>query len=329
MHPLAIERARRDYLLHLSGTSYPLHSPTRPTERYRIQRAFWRFEIFCRLFPETPTIYRANDVELNKDRRRYLSRLQQWECEEVASVVPFLFRVLERIYNPAILRNQARHVKRSELQWKSFLAPAPMEKPEGFEEEPSDFDKGCDWYEWQRECGWMMGSGFAVYGPMNIHWRLGKIGLEGKNLSWGAAEISHQKWLAHQVSKGLKRLLTSHQQYVHDEGEVFSRRYPIQRYEPPQLHNAPIETLLKWRYWTIGHWGMDDERFECTVTKHVRQWEDMSDAYLPSCSWISPAGRSHRIHSLSLREFGYVFWDTRNKKEDLIRSRLSRSSLEN
>lgn len=104
----------------------------------------------------------GNDVELNEDRRKYLSRLQIWECEELASVVPFLFRILERIYDPAVFRNQANHVKRSGLQWKSFLAQAPLMEPISYDK-PSDCQNRCDWEKELR---------FPAHGGIEKCWRL-------------------------------------------------------------------------------------------------------------------------------------------------------------
>ena len=124
-------------LQHLATLPNPWRLPAHPIETYRIKRAFWRFELFCRIFPEVPSMEAGNDVELDQDRKIYLARLQQWECEEVASVVPFLFRLLERIYDPSVLCNQANHLKRSQLQWNSFLSQAPAEETIPIREERS------------------------------------------------------------------------------------------------------------------------------------------------------------------------------------------------
>ena len=299
-------RARRAYLQHLAKAPYPWQSPIHPIENYRIQRALWRFELFCQLFPEKPTMGTGNNVELNEDRRRYLSRLQRWECEEVASIVPFLFRILERIYDPAVFRNQAAHVKRSKIQWKSFLAQAPAKKPIGCNDKPSERQNECDWEKELR---------FAAHGGLEEYWRLNKTGPEDNILNERTAELGHRKWMAHQVSKGLRHVLACHQQYVHDHGEVFSRHYPIQRYEPSLLYNAPAEAFLRWHYRLWGQSALDDYRLELTITKHIRQWEDMPEAHLSSWCWDS-TGSDFMMHvTLNLREVGYVFWDARSKKD--------------
>lgn len=299
------DRARRVYLRHLANTPFPWRFPAHPIEMYRIKRAFWRFELFCRLFPEKPTMDTGNDVELNGDRRIYLARLQKWECEEVTSVVPFLFRVLERIYDPAVFRNQANHVKRSRLQWKSFLTQAPMKRLRGMDEEPS---------AWQNECAWEYEIKFAAHGGREECSRLGYAGPDGNILNGLAAELSQQKWLAHQVSRGLRHILACHQQFMHDQGKVFSRHYPSQRYEPSQMYNAPVEALLRWHYRPWGQMEVEDHRLEEIITKHLRQWEDMPEAHVPSCCWTLRVSDRYfsRYDDLSLREVGYIFWDARN-----------------
>lgn len=55
----------------------------------------------------------GNGIEMKHDRRLYLAKLQVWECRELASVVPFLFRILERIYDPPVFRNESNHLTRS------------------------------------------------------------------------------------------------------------------------------------------------------------------------------------------------------------------------
>ena len=85
----------------------------------------------------------GNDAELEKDRDRYLYGLQNWEREELASVIPFLFKVFGRIYDPAVFRNQTNYFKRSELQWEYFIAQTTTRKPRGVDK-PSDSQN--KWY---------------------------------------------------------------------------------------------------------------------------------------------------------------------------------------
>ena len=218
----------RANLRHLATTPNPWRLPAHPIETYRIKRSLWRFELFCRLFPEVPTMETGNDVELNQDRKVYLARLQQWECEEVASIVPFLFRLVEQIYDPAVF-NQADHLKRSQLQWNSFLSQAPAGEPIRINEGPNP---------WQKAESWRKRLSFAAC--VCEEWeecsRLGCAGLDGKFLGESATELSQQKWQAHQVSKGLGHIFACHQRLIRDEGKAFSKHYPIRRYEPWQFY---------------------------------------------------------------------------------------------
>ena len=296
-----IDEARRAYLHHLTKTLYPWRFPAHAIEIYRVRRAFWRFELFCRLFPEQPTMNTGNNVELNEDRRNYLARLQIWECEELASVVPFLFKILERIYDPAVLRNQVNHDRRARLQWESFLAQDSAKGPR-CSDEPSD---------WHREHDRELELRSAKDG-----WRLSRIG--SRDNFYYAAELSHQKWLSHLVSKGLRHILASHQRYTHDHGKVFSRHYPSQRYEPSQFYNAPIETLLKWYQNSGGQEPFEDYALRTATSPHFRQWKDLPGAHLPSCCWDLKRCNStanDRVDRPSLRDVGFVFWDARSKKE--------------
>lgn len=110
-------------------------------------------------------------------------------------------------------------------------------------------------------------------------------------------------------------MLASHQQYMLDHGEVFSRYYPSQRYEPSQFYNAPIETLLKWIHPPNAWVPCGDYALRDATTKHLRQWKDLPEAHLPSCCWDLKRSGSSVYDSLMLREVGYVFWDARNKTE--------------
>ena len=123
----------------------PWRLPAHLIETYRIKRSFWGFELFCQLFPKVPTMETGNDFELSQDRKVYLARLQQWECEAVASIVPFLFRLLERISDPADFRNQANHLKISQWQWNSFLSQAMAEETICINEELSPWQNAESW----------------------------------------------------------------------------------------------------------------------------------------------------------------------------------------
>ncbi|CAF9940042.1 MAG: hypothetical protein ALECFALPRED_008409 [Alectoria fallacina] len=249
----------------------------------------------------------GNDLELNEDRRKYISRLQEWELEEVViSVVPFIFRVLRRMYDPAVFRNRANHIKRSKLQWKSFLAQAPAKIPKSLNDTPSDWQKYCDW-EHELNLG--------VLGGLEEYLELHHDSPDGYVHYGSVAELSHRKWVAHQISTGLRHVLVCHQRYLHDQGEVFSGHYPIQRYEPSQSYIAHAEAFHRWHYRRWGQSAVDDYRFELIITKHIRQWEDMPEAHLSSWCWDS-IGADLLMHvTLNLREVGYVFWDARNTKD--------------
>ena len=231
-------------LQHLATLPNPWRLPPHPIETYRIKRSFWRFELFCRLFPEVPSMETGNDVELDQDRKAYLARLQQWECEEVASIVPFLFRLLERIYDPAVFRNQASHLERSQFQWSSFLSQAPAEETIPIKEEPSP---------WQNAESWQKRLSFAAC--VCEEWEecsaLGCPGHDGRFLGKSVNELNQQKWLAHQVSKGMRHIFACHQQFIRDEGKVISKHYPIRCYEPWQFYRAPVEVFLRW-HWSPG-----------------------------------------------------------------------------
>lgn len=286
----------------LADTPYPWRSPAHAIETHRIQRAFWRFDLFCRLYPETPSMSTGNDAKLNADQRNYLARLQKWECEEVASVIPFLFRILERIYDPAIFRDQTNHIKRSKLQWASFLAQAPVNEAKRYDK-PSDRQNEDDW---EAELTFGESAGLGPRGP------------KGNSLYGVAVNLGHQKWLAHQVSRGLTHILTCHQQYVHDEGKVFARHYPVQRYDPWQFYNAPVEALLRWWYRPCGSLPSDDYDLDRDTTKHVRQWEDLPEANSPSRCWSLIGYGIQMYHSLNLRDVGFVFWDSRDKEASTL-----------
>ena len=293
------------YLQYNSNSPYPWQLPAHPIETYRIQRALWRFELFCRLFPEKPTMKMGNGIEMKHDRRLYLAKLQVWECRELASVVPFLFRILERIYDPPVFRNESNHLTRSRFQWKSFLAQAPKRSIDNFSKQTS----------WQNEYNWERALRFPVHGGREEYFRLGCAGPESNQLFDRVAELSQQKWLAHQVSEGLGHVFACHRQYLRDKGEVIPARYPIQRYEPSLLYNATAEAFSRWKYGPNGELDVDDWNLEDSVTQHVRQWEDMPQAHLPSHSWVLRSAYLTPRDALRLRAVGYVFWDARDEEE--------------
>lgn len=293
------------YLQYNSSSPYPWQLPAHPIETYRIQRAFWRFELFCRLFPEKPTMKMGNGIELKHDRRLYLAKLQVWECRELASVVPFLFRILERIYDPPVFRNESNHLMRSRFQWKSFLAQAPKRSIDNFSKQTS----------WQNEFNWERALRFPVHGGREEYFRLGCAGPEGNQLFDRVAELSQQKWMAHQVSEGLGHIFACHRQYLRDKGQVIPARYPIQRYEPSLLYDATAEAFSRWKHGPNGELDVDDRNLEDLVTQHVRQWEDMPQAHLPSHSWVLRSTFITPPDALRLRAVGYVFWDARGKEE--------------
>ena len=302
----------RANLGHRAATPNLFRLPTHPHETYRIKRSFWRFELFYRLFPEVPTRETGNDIELNQDRNAFLARLQQWECAEVASIVPFLFRLLEPIYHPGIFHNHAIHLKRSQLQWNSFLPQAPAEETIRFKGEPSarlnaesrrkklSF-ASCVGKEWD-ECS-----------------RLDFPGLDGTMVGERATKRSQQKWLARQVSRGLGHVFACHQQFIHDEGKVFSNPYQIPRYEPSQFHQAPAEAFMRWHYKPYREIELEDRRLKAAVAKHSRKWTDTPEAHVPSTCWplirrehwFVPEDRLHLVDT------GFIFWCSRTRDEGL------------
>lgn len=298
-------------LRHRTAKPNPFRLPTHPIETYRIKRSFWRFELFCRLFPEVPTMETGNEVELNQDKKVYLARLQEWECEEVSSIIPFLFRLLERIYDPAVFRNQATHLKRSQLQWNSFLSQAPAEETVRFKGEPS---AQLHAEYWRKK--------ISFASCVGEEWdecpRLDFPGLEGMMVGERATKLSQQKWLAHQVSRGLGHIFACHQQFIHDEGKVFPKHYPIQRYEPSQFYKAPAEAFLRWHYMPYGEIEIEDCRPGKAVAKHSRQWSDMPEAHVPGAcwSWISREHWFAANDRLHLVNTGYIFWCSKNQDED-------------
>ena len=126
-----------------------------------------------------------------------------------------------------------------------------------------------------------------------------------------------QKWLAHQVSRGLGHIFRCHQQLIHDEGKVFSKHYPIRRYEPSQFYKAPAEAFLRWYYWSYGEIEVEDHRLEATVAKHSRYWSDVPEADMPSTCWaLIKRERWFAANDRLLQaEIGYIFWDSRSRDE--------------
>lgn len=88
-------------LLRTTKSSIPLSSyrrddiaPLSHSELTRLQRAFFRHELYCRLFPVDQEWYSTRSFPTSDDQfRLFIARLEPWEVEEVNCVHDYLMRV--------------------------------------------------------------------------------------------------------------------------------------------------------------------------------------------------------------------------------------------
>ena len=133
-----------------------------------------------------------------------------------------------------------------------------------------------------------------------------------------------QKWIAHEVSRGLPHIYRSYKQKVKDRGTIIKRNYPQHRYEPWLFFKAPIEAIMNWRgpweHQYFNPWGANH------VNIHRREWPDAPEAHLPNHCWIQKRlifGGSlgygwdnwycYSDDCRALREVSYFFWDERTR----------------
>ncbi|TVY73585.1 hypothetical protein LSUE1_G006855 [Lachnellula suecica] len=69
--------------------------PLSENERLRIDRAFYRFEIYCNLFRD----FKNPLFALSEQRVVFFSRFSPWENEQLACVHEYLLRVVSPVYN--------------------------------------------------------------------------------------------------------------------------------------------------------------------------------------------------------------------------------------
>lgn len=207
----------------LDATPHRWRLPVQPSELYRIERAFWRVHLFCKLFPERPTMDTGNDESLALDRKMFLARLQDWEYEEMASVLPLLSTILEDVYKLAVYRNPKHHNEKSLASletWKAQNGP----DPESFLHD------------------------HILHSIVRIrtHYDLPvkRIAEDKPNaqIRW-YGDALQQKWIAHEVSRGLPHIYRCYKQKLKDGGKVIKRNYPQHRYEPWLFFKAPIEGI--------------------------------------------------------------------------------------
>lgn len=208
----------------LEATPYRWRLPAQASEVYRIERAFWSIHLFCKVFAERPTMDNGEDKILSLDRKMYLARLQDWEYEEMASVLPFLSAILETIYRPAVYHNPKEHNEKSLAsleKWKAQYGPDPQS-------EHYDLDLQANVY-------------------LSTHYdRLTKRIAEDKSnaqIRW-YGDVPQQKWIAHEVSRGLPHIYRSYIQILKDSGNIIRRNYPQHRYEPGLFFKAPSEAIM-------------------------------------------------------------------------------------
>ena len=63
-----------------------LFAPLSRTEQSRLYRAFFRYELYCRMFPRAPNSLRKSIFRGQDQFRLFLSRMEPWEVEEMSCV---------------------------------------------------------------------------------------------------------------------------------------------------------------------------------------------------------------------------------------------------
>ncbi len=291
----------------LEATPYRWRLPAAQSEIYRIQRAFWRFHLYCKLFGERPTMDTGTDASLSLDRKLYLARLQNWEYEEMASILPFVSTILEAVYKPGVYSDPKVHNVNSLASleaWKAEYGP------------DSDAEHYDDLLQGQ------------LY--IHTHWDcpIKPIARDKPNaqIRW-YGDLLQRKWIAHQVSGGLVRVYRYHIQRLKDAPRIIRRHYPEQLYKPWLFVEAPIEAIMRWRGpWEHQYfypWGANH------VATHCRTWPDAPEAHEPGYCWrmkrsIFGGGLGYGWDNMycyssdcrALREVGYFFWDERPEERE-------------
>ena len=280
----------------LDATPFRWQLPVVPSELYRVQRAFWRFHLYSALYAERPTLETGIDAALGIDRRKFLARLQDWEFEEMASVLPFLATILEKIYKPAVYANPRLHNEKSLTSlkaWKTHLGQTNI--------------NASDIYLWTH------------YDRPNKSTTKKR---PSEQIKW-YGDAFQQKWIAHQVSHGLIHIHDSYKQQLEDGNRIIEQNYPTHQYEPWIFFEAPIEAVMRWQgpleHQKHNPWGATN------VQKHSRKWPDAPDADEPNYCWRmkrlifrGSAGSGwddmdcYSDDCRALREVGYFFWDERD-----------------
>ncbi|KAI9751213.1 MAG: hypothetical protein M4579_006161 [Chaenotheca gracillima] len=127
--------------------------PLSMTERGRIQRAFFRFEIFRKIFPARGTHSRIKPLfDERSQSDLFLPNFHPWEIEELICICQYLIRTIEHVFDEieddfvdTILKASASKPPRTGKTWKRTLSMSldSSDKPSG-RSGPSIDDRGLD-----------------------------------------------------------------------------------------------------------------------------------------------------------------------------------------
>ncbi|MBE3048347.1 hypothetical protein IMZ48_38750 [Candidatus Bathyarchaeota archaeon] len=105
LHAL-VSRFADEYFIHAaqqlkstksSGALVDDFPPPSRTELTRLQRAFFRFELYCRVFPPQPDFSRADPIGSESQFRLFVGRLSPWEVEEMSCAHNFLTFLISEV----------------------------------------------------------------------------------------------------------------------------------------------------------------------------------------------------------------------------------------
>lgn len=81
--------------LHSRSGSYESAAPVTRLERLRIERAFYRFEIYCNMFRPASSNYGGRDTFRSPEKYAYFRHYEPWEVEQIGCIHDFLVRTIE------------------------------------------------------------------------------------------------------------------------------------------------------------------------------------------------------------------------------------------
>lgn len=240
----------------------PWSLPLRPSEIYRVKRAFWRFEIFAALshephtFPNekivgsgTAQTYSADalerwDIPQNQDEgaRMFLFSLPGWELVEFESIYDYLWReTVGKVYKDKLDTHMVRYDEKVQQDSAEREAGTTGKDKEHWAH-----------HLWRKTVGKVhkgkLGTRMARDG--NVQQALGerKAGTIGHDIErWAQEQASFQaqfareqeydkaskdqdRYLTYCMSLGLLFLHRVHQQITRDGGEIITENYPPLRY---------------------------------------------------------------------------------------------------